>query len=214
MGNGPSLTKVDLGLLKNEVTIASNANFLIWNEFGFTPDFLTVEDHLVAEDRCDELNSINYVVKVFPFDLSYCLKNTGETIYVNFVRHYTPFPMFSAHFENIVYWGGTVSALNLQLAYFLGCKEIYLIGFDHEYIVPEKIVKHVIISEADDVNHFHPDYFGKGFRWHDPNVERMEQSYLEARRYLEAQNVKVMNATTGGKLEVFERVEYSSLFNP
>ena len=25
-----------------------------------------------------------------------------------------------------------------------------------------------LISHADDVNHFHPDYFGKGKKWHDP----------------------------------------------
>ncbi|MFZ4857089.1 MAG: 6-hydroxymethylpterin diphosphokinase MptE-like protein [Desulfuromonadaceae bacterium] len=212
IANGPSLLKCDLTLLKNEVTICSNAQYLIWDKMGFIPNFLTVEDRLVAEDRCSELNAIEQVTKIFPLDLAYCLKNVGETIFINFVRDHKNFPRFSSNFSRVVYWGGTVSALNLQLAYYLGCSEIYLIGFDHEYKVPDKMDNFVITSEADDVNHIHPDYFGKGYRWHDPNVERMEKAYIEARRFLDANNVLVRNATIEGKLEVFERVNYLSLF--
>jgi hypothetical protein len=212
MGNGPSLLKCDLKLLQDEITISSNAQYLIWDKMGFSPNFLTVEDRLVAEDRCEELNAIRQTTKIFPLDLSYCLKNIGETIFVNLVRDYKHFPRFSEDFSRIVYWGGTVSALNLQLAYYLGCKEIYLIGFDHDYKISGKIDNLVITSETEDVNHIHPDYFGKGYRWHDPNLARMEQSYIEARRFLEAKGIVVKNATAGGKLEVFERVEYLSLF--
>ena len=102
--------------------------------------------------------------------------------------------------------------LNLQLAYYLGCTEIYLVGFDHHYRVPSNIEQHVITSQGDDVNHVHPDYFGQGYRWHDPNLGRMEQSYSEARRFLEANGVLVKNATIGGQLEIFERAEYCRLF--
>ena len=48
MGNGPSLLKCDLTLLKDELTVGSNAQYLIWDSMGFTPNFLTVEDRLVA----------------------------------------------------------------------------------------------------------------------------------------------------------------------
>jgi hypothetical protein len=212
IANGPSLLKCDLTLLKNEVTICSNAQYLIWDKMGFIPNFLTVEDRLVAEDRCSELNAIEQVTKIFPLDLAYCLKNVGETIFINFVRDHKNFPRFSSNFDRVVYWGGTVSVLNLQLAFYLGCSEIYLIGFDHEYKVPDKMDDFVITSETDDVNHIHPDYFGKGYRWHDPNVERMEKAYIEARRFLDANNVLVRNATIEGKLEVFERADYLSLF--
>jgi hypothetical protein len=211
MGNGPSLLNCDLTLLKNEVTIASNAQYLIWDQMGFVPTFLSVEDRLVAEDRRHELNAIRTTTKLFPIDLSQFLGYDSNTIYLNFIRDYKPFPQFSDDFAKRVYWGGTVSMLNLQLAYFLGCNPIYLIGFDHSYKVPSKIKGCVITSEHDDENHIHPDYFGKGYRWHDPNVARMEQAYQE-RRFLESRNVTVINATVGGQLEVFKRVEYLTLF--
>lgn len=211
MGNGPSLKLCNLTLLKNEITIGSNAQFLIWDEMGYAPTFLTVEDRLVAEDRAKELNAIKETTKVFPRDLSYCLQKDEKTIFINFIRQYQPFPQFTDQFEKKVYWGGTVTFLNIQLAYYLGCNPIYLIGLDHNYKVPEKIENFVITSEEDDVNHIHPNYFGKGYRWHDPNVARMEQSYLVAKQFLSERGVQIYNATVGGKLEVFERVDFNDI---
>jgi len=213
MGNGPSLLECDLTLLENEVTIGSNAQYLIWDRMGFIPTFLTVEDQLVAEDRADELSALEQPIKIFPMDLLYCLGDSSNSIFINFVRDYRPFPKFSSDFEKIVFWGGTVTMLNLQLAYYLGCTEIYLIGFDHSYQVPNQMDDYVITSQGDDVNHVHPDYFGKGYRWHDPNLARMEQAYTEALRFLSARGVLVRNATVGGRLDVFERVDYYQLFN-
>lgn len=210
LGNGPSIKLTDVRRLKQEVTIGSNALFLMFDFMGFRPTFLTCEDPLVAEDRARELNMIGGTTKIFPRDLAYCLKADECTLYANFVRNYRGFPRFSDRFDRICFWGGTVSMMNLQLAYFLGCDPIYLIGFDHSYKVPDKLT-HVMLSDGDDVNHFHPDYFGKGFRWHDPKVDKMELGYRAARAFLEERGVRVYNATAGGKLEVFERVAYADV---
>lgn len=214
IGNGPSINQTDIRRLRNELTIGSNALFLLFEQMGFKPTFLTVEDNLVAEDRAAWLNAIRGTTKIFPRDLSYCLRLDEDTVYVNFERHYLDFPKFSDDFARIVYFGGTVTMLNLQLAYYLGCNPIYLVGVDHSYKVPPKLNSVVITSEADDENHFDPTYFGKGFRWHDPKVERMEQSYREARRFLSAHNVSVYNATVGGQLEVFDRVDFGEVTDP
>jgi hypothetical protein len=67
----------------------------------------------------------------------------------------------------------------LQLAHYLGFEEVYLIGVDADYDLPKDTAAAneygtaVLDMRSDDPNHFHPDYFGKGFRWHDPNVDRM-----------------------------------------
>lgn len=211
LANGPSLLKVDVRRLKDEITIGSNALFLVYDKLGFAPTFLTVEDRLVAEDRGSTLGGLTTSTKIFPHDLAYCLGADDRTIYCNFLRAYPGVPRFSAEFEQVVYWGGTVSFLNLQLAYHLGCNPIYLVGFDHNYQVPKNLEGLVITSDRDDVNHVHPDYFGKGFRWHDPNVERMERAYQVARTAIEAGGVTVANATAGGHLEVFRRVDFDAV---
>jgi hypothetical protein len=213
MGNGPSLLKCDLNLLAPEITIVSNAHYLIWDQLNYIPTFLAVEDQLVAEDRADELRRLTGITRVFPFDLRPLLGPADEAkLYLNFPREYHPFPKFSRDLTKQCYWGGTVSFLNLQLAAYLGCNPIILIGFDHSYVVPSKDIRNnVIHSEVEDVNHIHPDYFGPGYRWHDPHLPRMEMAYSHARQELESLGVRVLNATVEGHLEIFERVSFDSI---
>lgn len=105
--------------------------------------------------------------------------------------------------------------MNMQLAHYLGASIIYLIGFDHNYVKPkaaDRVDGPVITSATDDSNHFDPRYFGAGYRWHDPKVERMEKAYRVAKDFFNAHGVQIFNATAGGKLEVFPRVNFDSLF--
>lgn len=217
IGNGPSLNKTDLSLLKDEVTIGCNGLFLIYDKMGFLPTYYTVEDTLVAEDRADVINRMHGTTKVFPSDLKYCLMPDEDTVYINFIRPgYKNFPQFSEEFASHVYWGGTVTFLNIQLAWYLGSREVYLVGVDHSYQgakEEDEKEKFTVTSRTSDVDHFHPDYFGPGFRYHDPNVERMEQGYVKAKEIFDKNGRRIYNATAGGKLEVYERADYNSLFS-
>jgi hypothetical protein len=96
----------------------------------------------------------------------------------------------------------------------MGFATVYLVGFDHSYTIPTdaQVDGTGILSRSSDPNHFHPDYFGSGYRWHDPMVERMEMAFRRAREVYEGSGRRVFNATIGGHLEVFERVDYGSLF--
>lgn len=211
IGNGPSLAQTDLSRLAGEITIGCNNLFLMFDKMGYLPTFYTVEDNLVAEDRAEEINRITRTTKIFPRDLAYCLSPDSNTIYINFLRRYEGFPRFSKQFDKVVYWGGTVTHLNLQLAYYIGCREVYLVGIDHSYEVAPDIEDAVIVSESADESHFHPDYFGPGYRYHHPRVERMEKAYMAARDFAARNNMRIFNATIGGKLEVFPRVRYEDV---
>jgi hypothetical protein len=104
-----------------------------------------------------------------------------------------------------------VTYFALQLAFHLGCEEVVLLGVDHSYVVPPTDGDPVITSASDDVNHFHADYFGPGYRWHDPRLDRMEAAYRVARRAFETAGRRVVNATRGGSLEVFERADIDGM---
>ena len=110
-----------------------------------------------------------------------------------------------------VWEGATVTNVCLQLAYHLGFKEAILIGVDHSFATkgtPNTTVQ----SQGDDPNHFSAAYFGKGFRWQLPDLETSEVAYRMARKAYEADGRKVLDATIGGKLDIFEKVDYESLF--
>jgi hypothetical protein len=218
IGNGPSLNQLDLKLLANEVTFGVNAIYTNYEKMGFYPTYHVVEDRLVAEDRASEINQYTGSrFKFFGNYLRYCLNPDEGTIVINVIMNYDRYkglPRFSVNALEKVWVGGTVSYLCMQLAFYMGFSEVYLIGFDHSYSIPKsaKVDGYVITSTEHDVNHFNSAYFGKGLRWHDPMVDRMEEAYKSAKKHYEASKRKIYNATAGGKLEVFERVKYESLF--
>ena len=217
LGNDPSLKKTDLDLLKDEITIGFNGIFL---HKTFKPTIHIVEDHLVAEDRVNEIVNFDCPVKIFPSYLGYCIPPQENTIFLNHLPRKS-FPVdtdFSDDAANISYTGGTVTYTGLQVAASLGFEEIILIGVDASYKVEnvERSTDYgtgVLESKSDDVNHFDPSYFGKGYRWHDPNVHTMLQAYRKVRNYAERTGKRVVNATIGGELEVFPRVNYWDLFD-
>ncbi|WP_370240681.1 6-hydroxymethylpterin diphosphokinase MptE-like protein [Pararhodobacter marinus] len=221
IGNGPSLNETDLSLLKDEVTFAVNGFFLKTKDLDWKPTFYIVEDHLVAEDRAKWINSFKGPIKMFPAYLGYMFPETEDTIFYNH-RPRKSYPHgfdFSTEADKITYTGATVTFSMLQLAFYMGFEEIYMIGVDASYAIPEDAQQAssyavgVIDMKSDDVNHFHPDYFGKGFRWHDPQVDKMVEAYKEARKVVDQTNQRIYNATVGGQLEVFERRDFHSLFS-
>lgn len=216
IGNGPSLNDCDLSLLRNEITIGVNSIFFKIEELGGLPTHFVVEDNFVAEDRCEQINALKGTNKWFGNYLRYCLE--GDDVNWLNVRmrydDYNGFPYFSKDAAREVWTGGSVTYICMQLAFFFGVKDLYLIGFDHHYVVPEetKIEGFAYTSLVDDPNHFDPSYFGKGYRWHAPMTERMELGYRRAGKVFDQFGRRIYNATVGGRLDVFERVEYKSLF--
>ncbi len=213
VGNGPSLNAMDLSPLDHEITFGMNCIFLGFERFGFRPTYYTVEDVFVAEDNSRAINELTGMVKFLPLDLAHCLADGPETCWVNFTRLYKPYPQFSDNAAAQVFWGSTVTYLALQLAYWMGCEPIYLIGVDFDYKVPGYAEgTEEITSREDDVNHFHPAYFGPGKRWHHPRLDRVLPSYEKAQEFVTARGRRIVNATAGGKLNVFPRADYASLF--
>jgi len=154
--------------------------------------------------------------------LGYVFPEVEDTIFYNH-RPRKSYPHgfdFSTKANEITYTGATVTFSMLQLAFYMGFEEIYMIGVDASYTIPKDAHQAssysvgVIDMKSDDINHFHPDYFGKGFRWHDPQVSKMLDAYREARKIVDQTNQRIYNATVGGQLEVFERRDYSALFSP
>jgi glycosyltransferase involved in cell wall biosynthesis len=217
VGNGPSLGQLDLAPLEHEYVFGVNSLFLLFDELGFKPDFYVVEDTLVAEDNAEIINSLSGMQRFYGRYLQYCLDDAPEVTWLNVVfdyGEYHNFPHFGRDAAERLWVGGTVSYLNMQLAHYMGFDEVYMIGFDHSYVIPDSARREgtVITSAEDDPNHFHSDYFGRGKRWHDPFLDRMELAYRRGRQVMESNGVAVMNATRGGKLEIFPRVRYESLF--
>ncbi|MGV6830387.1 MAG: 6-hydroxymethylpterin diphosphokinase MptE-like protein [bacterium] len=221
VGNGPSLNKCDLSLLKDEYSFAVNGIFYKTKEMGYRPNFYMVEDNHVVYDNIKEINKYKCDYKFFPANYKNIIIPDENTIFIpadlGFYREYHPYfckPRFSKDVSSEIFTGQSVTIMQLQMAYHLGFAEVYLIGMDFSYALPEstKVEGVNYTSQEDDPNHFHPDYFGKGKKWHDPKLDRVLMNYKKCKEEFEADDRKIYNATVGGKLEIFERRNYFSLF--
>lgn len=209
IGNGPSLRDTDLRALSGEVTIGSNGLYLLFDSMGYAPTYFTVEDRLVAESRGNEIAKVRGTTKIVPRDLCDCVPPDDQTINIDFRRVCHRVGGFSRRLDRVAYWGGTVTYLNLQLACHIGCTEAYLVGVDHNYS-PELTTRPVIDGVERSRDHFAEDYL-RGQRAHAPNIERMEAAYRAARAGANRYGMRICNATLGGKLEVFPRVNYDDV---
>jgi len=217
IGNGPSLNQLDLGLLAEVPTIAVNAIFLASDRMGFDPTYYVVEDTAVMRDNLDQIKEYKAGHKFFPSIYRDQIGNPPNTSYfrmnTGFYEGRSPafcVPRFSIDASQRLYSGQSVTIINLQLAYYMGFSDVILIGMDFSYSIPESSIVdgNRILSQGDDPNHFHPDYFGKGKVWKDPKLDRVLANYQLAKLMFESDGRQIVNATPGGKLELFERVDF------
>lgn len=208
IGNGPSLKETDLSKLKNEFTIGMNRIYLMFSELGFqTSYYLSVND-LVIEQCAADIRALK-MPRFISWRSRQWLRPQEDLFFL-----YTTYtgPGFNPDATGRLWEGGTVTYVALQLAFFLGFSQAVLIGVDHNYTTKGK-PNTTVVSEGDDPNHFSPAYFGKGFRWQLPDLDNWEDAYRLARSSYEKAGRQVLDATIGGKLTVFEKADYDSLFS-
>ena len=96
----------------------------------------------------------------------------------------------------------------------MGFSEIYLLGCDHNYAL--KADKNGSIHQDASVSATYFDGVDEEKSKAAKSVQCvdfMTESYLVCRRSADELQVKVYNATRGGKLEVFERVDFDELMS-
>jgi len=211
IGNGPSLKQTDLSKLKGEITFAMNRFYLAFPELGFTTSYICVTNDLVVEQFKDDFIALP-IPKFIAwrshrhFDGNLPLKGIPTFVYTSYTG-----PRFTGDVRKRVWEGATVTNLALQLAYHMGIEKAILIGVDHNFKDKGEANK-TIVSQGDDLNHFMPNYFGKGIKWQLPDLYTSEIGYAFAREAYRKAGREVVDATVGGKLTIFPKVGYNSLW--
>lgn len=211
VANGPSLKYTDMSKLRNEITFGMNRIYLMFPQLGFTTTYLTVVNDLVIEQTATDLANLSLPKflawrsrRHFPADLP--RRQVPTFLYTSYTG-----PHFSTNVRGRVWEGATVTNVILQLAFHMGFQQVILIGVDHNYTATGK-PNTTVVSQGDDPNHFSPSYFGKGFRWQLPDLETSEVGYAMAREAYRKAGREIVDATIGGKLTIFPKVDYDSLF--
>ena len=216
LGNGPSLNRTNLDFLEGEYTFGANLIYLMTEMTGFRPTFYMIEDRHVASDNLERIWQYDHDNKFIPAQYRRFYSGMRNALFYPLDLSSSRLNRvdFSVDSSSQVFCGGSVTYISLQLAFYMGFTEVYLIGVDFDYQRPAhvKASGKTWTSMGPDPNHFHPDYFGPGKKWHDPQLDRVAGFFKLARQVFERSGRTVKNATIGGKLEIFERVDYDTLF--
>ncbi len=212
IGNGPSLRQTDLSLLKGEHTFGLNRIYLMFAELGFTTEFLVSVNDLVLEQTAADMTRLELPRFITWRSRRWFAGEAGRDPRLMFLdSDFTGPENFSGEAAGRMFEGFTVTYVALQLAYYMGFQQAILVGVDHNFTT-KGTPNTTVVSTGDDPNHFAPGYFGKGFRWQLPDLEGSERAYRLAHAAYQQAGRQVLDATVGGKLEIFPKVEFRTLF--
>lgn len=205
VATGPSLNIQDLDVLKEnkEICISMNSIFYIFDKTDWRPDYYVMSDHRGFELYSEKLDNLP-IDNVFLSDNDdvFWKQEHKDNIYYHhhhYEYYFNRLPKFSADFSMRSYTGATVTYNCMQLAAYMGFKEIYLLGVDFSYGGQQK-------------NETYAHFYQEEKRISVGFVDQVTLAYQSAKKYADEHGFKIYNATRGGKLEIFERVEFDNLF--
>lgn len=198
---GPSLTIEDCEKLMKEDTFCMNSITKIFEKTSFRPKYYGIQDvnvyaalrseiekyfsgstNVFVADRISKKYIIDQKWNVFPLEYTY---SAYDRWFKNkFIAK------FSGDSYSVVYDGFSITMALIQLAVYMGYKEIYILGADCSFSNPKKL-------------HF-ADY-GVVDTTINTAKERNLAGYRAAKKYCDSNGIKIYNVTRGGELEIFER---------
>ncbi len=226
VGNGPSLNVTDLELIKDEYSFGMNRIALLYNEFSWRPTFYicTTTNIYRPEWEKDIFKSIDLGITSFVWDKFTDLVKPRKSIYYlnctegKKVTKKAQRKWWSDDISKKICKFGTSMIVAFQIAFYMGFDPIYIVGADLGYsdeklsLLNKTLRYFNIKTKSKDTNHFSEKYGTPGLRAADLNSNMLAAHRLTYRVSKE-KRVKIYNATIGGQLEIYPRVDYNSLFN-
>jgi len=200
--NGPTLNSVDFGELDKDGIFCFGVNKInmLFSQTEFSPSVIVAINPYVIQQNADFYNSTD-----IPLFLNCTARKwIAFRDNVHFIHTAGIHRQFAKDCSISVNEGFTVTYVAMQLAFYMGFKEVALVGCDHSF-AGNGPPNETVISGKQDLNHFAPDYFAYGEKWQLPDLIGCELHYDTARRVFEKHGRRIVNCTKGGSLKIFER---------
>lgn len=226
--SGPSIQKMDLTVLKSEITMAVHSFYLHKDISVIQPTYYCNAQWEYNEKITEE------VIEAYLRDLK---KHVGKSQYFFSVKekriidriqmfapeevHYYCYGKDSSLYEEVDLCQGimpvhSVPVICIQLAIYMGFKEIYLLGTEHDFLTKKKYAyfydrKQSVTGDTDITTDVDSNLVMK-FSDALADAYALWENYKAVKRIAEQNDIKIYNATVGGALDVFPRVDYNDLF--
>lgn len=214
IGNGPSLRIEDLERIKDD-TFAVNRIYKIFDKTFWRPAYYFSQDINVLDEIKDDIPIItdnctgvflnSYVArKISP---KFKAKKNLFLFFLDPTEKFPALPDFAYDISQGFYEGYTVTYTCIQMAVYMGYSEIYIMGVDHNYDI-DRLLDGSIVQDASVQNYMQGLGGNLGFP---PQLLKSTLAYRKARQVCDEKGIKICNATRGGKLEEFIRVNFDEI---
>jgi hypothetical protein len=230
IGNGPSLAAQDISWLSDEITFATNAFQLHPILERWQPTYYCIIDP-VCFDRSPAADDYLRVIRS---------RAMLSTFFVP-LYFYKPLPTPALVLDDLllppdrthfVALGGDISLtpvteldparllpplLNvaqvcLALAIYMGCSPVYLLGMDHDWLARPGAKLHFYEERTDlEIRVLPTNPLLSDYRLHVSAIQRVWRGYELLADAACQRGVCILNATKGGALDVFPRVDFEAL---
>lgn len=208
IATGPSLILEDILAISNETTFAVNSIFRMYEKTDWRPNYYVFLDpHLYdrfyergfidLDSYCKDACFLNALNRKRVSSSKACILHT------NWLNHATNYgsKLFRFHedYRFGLYDFYSVTHSSILLAMYMGFKEIYLLGADNNYL-GDKIHFQTTAGETE-INK------DRGLQIQDA----MDSAYAAIKEIADERGIKIYNATRGGRLEVYPRVNLNEV---
>ncbi|WP_294424741.1 hypothetical protein [uncultured Treponema sp.] len=214
IGTGPSLTLNDLNKLDNEIVFGANSLCtIVGDKFRTTitssrkPWYYGFQDDAVWLKYSDIIETFPPEHVFYNTDVLYRLGKKNFKIWKTAVPFHSDYHGHAFRYGHSlktgfaknaafgVHDGYTILYSLLQISVFMGFSEVYLLGADCNYNQQQQ---HSVLANKDQVNDGIYKYL---------SGPSMIASYKVAKKWADKHGIKIYNATRGGMLDVFPRVD-------
>jgi hypothetical protein len=231
IGTGPSIKYQDLTFLKDDIVIALNEFYLHPEIDVIKPKYFLYTGYNIHKDSVD----FDVAVKWYKEFEKCILNNKGTALlpisdfdflkenqlmqndllkkyFFNYTINIKKIEKYNFEYDVLSFYGDNSAINAIGLSIYMGAKEIYLLGLDHDWILTYKNKKQ---------NHFYKDEESLIYKDHSQNFKRVTlldnlinycrifEQYTAIEKYAKMKKINIYNMTDGGMLDVFRLKNYS-----
>lgn len=108
---------------------------------------------------------------------------------------------------------GTSTYAMIEFAVFLGCTEIYILGCDMSYAVNQNRDGTITYNDSGKDYFASKEEYATSSKVKPVPTWQMKVAFDYAAKYAKEHGLKIYNATRGGKLESFDRIDYDTIYS-
>lgn len=228
VGAGGSIKMQDLKVLKNEVVFGLNEFFLHPDYKEIAPKYLvfsgfgihnvpTEKQILWYQDYEKRIEGISTPL-INICDYNYLAKNgllmRSGVKFMRYENNYDLIMEQGIDAAGNLYASQGVGAMAIQIAVYMGFSEIVLLGYDHDWLLRmfDNQPTHFFDHNSSIIYKGHREVEGITVLYQLQSMTKLFSNYVQIKKYTDSKHINILNATAGGMLDVFPRVQFETLF--